>query len=110
MKREFIITSTFDKRWKELNLTDESLRLLQEYLLKNPKVGDIIEGTGGLRKLRWRLADSGKRGGIRVQYVDFLMYEKSILVNCYSKNEKDDISEKEKNVYHTLIKEIERWL
>ncbi len=51
-------------------LDDEEFRRLQQYMLKNPEAGDVIEGTGGLRKLRH--GDSrrgkGKRGGLRVIY------------------------------------------
>jgi len=50
MTREFITTQTFDKEWSKLGLDDEALRLLQNYLLRNPGAGDIVIGTGGLIK------------------------------------------------------------
>ena len=43
---------TFVKKWRELGLTDENLRELQNILLENPKAGNVIQGTGGLRKIR----------------------------------------------------------
>lgn len=52
MKRTFIEVPLFTKKWKELGLTDEDLRDLQNILLQNPKSGDVIQGTGGLRKIR----------------------------------------------------------
>ena len=110
MIREFILTQIFDKNWNLLNLTDEALRQLQSFIMKNPGVGDIIEGTGGLTKLRWSLYDKGKRGGIRVLYIDFIRQKTIIFVNCYSKNEKDSISDKEKAIYKDFIKEIGRVL
>jgi len=106
MTREFIMVSIFDKNWDKLHLTDDELRELQNYLMKNPCAGDIIKGTGGLIKLRWNLPDIGKRSGIRVLYVDFIRQETIILINCYGKSEKDNISDKEKAMYKAFIKEI----
>jgi len=108
--KEFIITTIFDKRWNELSLTDEALRQLQNHIIRNPASGDVIEGTGGLTKLRWKLQGKGKSSGIRVLYVDFIRQGTVILVNCYSKSEKDAISDKEKALYKSFIKEIGREL
>lgn len=47
---------------------DEEYGALQAALIQNPDVGDVIRGTSGLRKMRWRAAGRGKRGGIRVIY------------------------------------------
>lgn len=110
MTREFIITSIFDKNWKNYTLTDLDLVELEHTLLNQPNIGNIIEGTGGLRKLRFALPNRGKSGSIRILYIDFMSYEKIILVNCYSKNEKDNISDKEKSMYKTFIKSIEQEL
>ena len=65
MNRTFIEVPQFTKKWKELGLSDESLRELENILLKNPKAGDTIQGTGGLRKIRIPLENTGKRGGGR---------------------------------------------
>ena len=69
MTREFIILPQFDRLWKGLQLDDEDLRAVEEYLCLQPDYGNVIKGTGGLRKLRWGLKSSGKRGGIRILYV-----------------------------------------
>jgi hypothetical protein len=106
MKREFIETTIFAKRWKELNLTASDLRKLQKFIIENPDAGDIIQGTGGLIKLRWALPNTGKSGGVRVLYIDFTYQEKIIFINCYGKDEKDNISDKEKAMYKSLIKNI----
>lgn len=55
----------FSKKLKNY-LTDENYFELQEFLLANPAKGDIIQGGGGLRKIRWRSSGRGKRGGVRV--------------------------------------------
>lgn len=88
MKREFIILPEFEKCWYQRGLTDEDLRELELFLCLYPESGDIIPGTGGLRKLRWRVKDRGKRGGIRTLYVDFATYE-NILSFRMLKEQKD---------------------
>ena len=49
-------------------LTDDSYARLQQFLEANPDAGDVIQGTGGLRKIRWSTEGRGKRGGMRVIY------------------------------------------
>ena len=110
MKRTFIETLIFTKQWNRLKLTDDDLLELQEFILKNPEAGDIIQGTGGLTKIRFTLPNTGKSSGVRVLYVDFIRQEKIILINCYSKSEKENISDKEKAIYKTLIKSIKEEL
>ena len=90
MKRTFIEVPLFTKKWKELGLTDEDLRDLQNILLQNPKSGDVIQGTGGLRKIRIPMKGRGKSGGSRVIYVDIEIKEVIYFINVYTKNEKDD--------------------
>ena len=107
MKREFIILPEFEKCWHESGLSDEDLRSLEIYLCKNPETGDIIPETGGLRKLRWKLKDKGKRGGVRTLYVDFARYEKIYLISAYTKNVKVDLTQDEKREIKKLIKLLE---
>jgi mRNA-degrading endonuclease RelE of RelBE toxin-antitoxin system len=63
----FIETPLFTKLIKDL-LPDDNYRLLQQTLLIRPEAGDLIRGGGGLRKIRWNLPGSGKRGGLRIIY------------------------------------------
>jgi hypothetical protein len=110
MKRTFIETLIFTKRWAELNLNDDDLAALEKFIMENPYSGDVIQGTGGLIKLRWNLPHKGKRGGTRVLYIDLIRQEKIVLINCYDKQEKEDISDNEKAMYKALIKEIKEEL
>ena len=110
MKRTFLETHIFSKRWGELGFTDSDLLELQTFLLKNPNAGDIIQGAGGLTKLRFALPNTGKSGGVRVLYVDFIQQQIIVLINCYSKSEKDNITDKEKTIYKALIKSIKEEL
>ena len=108
MAREFITTQTFEREWSKLGLDDETLRLLQNYLLRNPGAGDIIVGTGGLIKLRWNLPSTGKSGGVRTLHVDFIQQETTILINCYGKGDKDSLTDAEKAMYKKFINEIKK--
>jgi len=67
-------------------------RLLQAYLLNKPDAGRVIQGSGGLRKLRWSAKGHGKSGGIRVIYYWFVARDTILLVFTYSKNERDDLT------------------
>ncbi len=62
------IESTLFARYLSEYLTDNDYNMLQIYLTEHPEIGVIVPGSGGVRKLRWRIAGSGKRGGIRVIY------------------------------------------
>lgn len=68
--REFIILPEFEKQWKSMELTDDDLKSLQEELTINPLKGNVMQGTGGLRKMRISLENRGKSSGARVCYVD----------------------------------------
>jgi hypothetical protein len=63
----FIETKLFTRLADEY-LDDEGLQDLQEYLLIRPDCGDIVRGSGGVRKVRWALPGRGKSGGLRVIY------------------------------------------
>lgn len=110
MTRTFIMTKIFDKNWNKFGLTDDDLQKFEVFIMQNPNAGDVIEGTGGLTKIRWNLPNKGKSDGVRVLYVDFTHKEKVIFINCYSKHEKDDITNREKAIYKDLINEIRKEL
>lgn len=103
MKRTFIEVPAFTKKWRDLGLGDEDLRELENVLLEDPKIGDIIQGTGGLRKIRVSLNQKGKRGGARVIYVDVEVKETIYFINVYSKKEKSDLTESEKKALKAVV-------
>ncbi len=104
MNRTFIEVPMFTKKWKELGLSDENLRCLQYILLENPKAGDAIQGTGGLRKIRIPMEYIGKRGSGRVLYVDIEVKETIYFLNVYVKNEKEDLTEGEKAALKAVVR------
>lgn len=60
MNREFIMTKEFDTQWEQLGLYDDDLLELQKFLGEFPEAGDIIVGTGGVRKIRVQARGKGK--------------------------------------------------
>ena len=103
MTREFVMLPEFDRRWKEIGLTDKELKTLQEELTVNPAKGNLMQGTGGLRKIRVAFEGRGKSSSARVCYVDFAVYEKIYLITAYTKNEQDNLSKEERNEVKQLI-------
>lgn len=104
MIREFVELPSFRKAWKEMGLGDEDLLKLESLLLMAPDKGELIQGTGGLRKVRWALPHRGKRGSARVVYVDFVQWGKLYLISAYAKNTQDDLSQDQKKNIRRLIR------
>jgi hypothetical protein len=97
--------SCFRKATKKLFSEDDIAELI-DFLGNNPEKGDIIQGTGGIRKLRWALEGRGKRGGSRVIYYYHRPEWQILLLTAYAKNEREDLSQQEKKGFAALIKEI----
>ncbi len=101
---EFVETSIFTKQIKEL-ATDDELKVLQTELIAHPEKGDIVEGTGGLRKVRMATGNKGKSGSIRVLYV-LAHVDKIFLVLAYPKSVKDSLTNEEKTKLKRLVQSL----
>ncbi len=88
-----IETRIFTRRIKEL-MGDDEYRELQEALVNRPGMGDIIQGTRGLRKVRWRQEGRGKSGGVRVIYY------------WMTKNEQEALTSEQVKMLKSIV---ERW-
>jgi hypothetical protein len=97
----FIETPVFTKQVVDL-LTDEEYGAFQQYLIANPEAGDVVQDTGGLRKIRWKTASSGKSGGVRVIYFHVLALSQARLLLIYKKGRKDDLTADEKKTLKKL--------
>lgn len=97
-------TSIFTRRVDKL-LDRESYRLLQLRLAMDPECGDLIRGTGGLRKVRWQGAGRGKRGGVRVIYYWAQSPEIILLLVIYGKNEQDDLTSDQRKILKAIVEE-----
>ena len=87
----FVETKLFTRLIDEY-LADDEYAALQLSLAINPEAGDVIKGTGGVRKMRWSGSGRGKRGGLRVIYYLRLQNGQIWLLTAYAKNVKDNIS------------------
>jgi len=70
----------------------DGIEAVAVYLIDHPDAGDVIPGTGGVRKLRWAAKGKGKRGGARIIYVYVVVAGRIYLLRCYSKNVKTDLT------------------
>jgi hypothetical protein len=86
------------------SLSNEEKSLLINYLAAHPKSGALIQGTGGIRKLRWATGNKGKSGGIRVIYYYHNETIPLFLLTAFGKNEKDNLSKAERNDLASLTK------
>ena len=86
-------------------LDDEDYRSLQIALMLRPEQGAIIRGAGGLRKVRWAKAGSGKRGGIRVIYYWAPPEGAFFMLYAYSKNEQSDLIPTQARLLGQLVRE-----
>ena len=102
---EFIETPVFTREIRRL-LSDDEYRKLQIALVLRPDAGDLIHGSGGLRKLRWRVAGHGKRGGLRVIYY-WVVPDRIFMLLPYRKSEQEDPTPSQ---LKTLRKLVEEWL
>jgi len=73
-------------------MDDERYAELQVYLAKRPDAGDLIRGSGGIRKIRWAGSGRGKRGGLRVIYYWWVAKDRISMLLVYPKNEQDNLS------------------
>ena len=100
-----IETSIFTKHIKQL-MSDDQYRELQEALVNRPDLGDIIRGSGGLRKVRWKLEATGKSGGVRVIYYWVVDDNHIRMLYVYPKGKQENLTSEQLNALKTIV---ERW-
>jgi mRNA-degrading endonuclease RelE of RelBE toxin-antitoxin system len=100
---EFIEATAFTKYVYDY-LSDDEYKGLQNYLLQYPEAGKVVPGSGGVRKIRWRMTGKGKSSGVRVIYYFKKQDDEIWLLTIYSKNEVENIPA---HVLREIAKEIE---
>jgi hypothetical protein len=94
-------TSIFTRQIQAL-MTDDEYAAVQQMLVDDPKSGDLISGTGGLRKVRVALQGRGKRGGGRIIYYHLSRDAQLRMLLVYKKGVKDDLTPAEKKELKSL--------
>ena len=105
MKRIFVQTKIFSKKLDQKDVK-ELLEAIEDEILEDPQAGKVIAGTGGVRKLRIkdRSRAKGKRGGLRILYLDLPHREVTYLLCLYGKDESDDISFEQRKQILNLVR------
>ena len=98
MKAVFVETRSFTKLVKEYFADDGDYQEFQMVLMEHPDKGDVIQGCGGLRKVRWRdmKRRKGARGGLRIIYLHVPEVSRFLLLDVYNKDEADDLTKEER--------------
>ncbi|GEP45686.1 type II toxin-antitoxin system RelE/ParE family toxin [Brevifollis gellanilyticus] len=102
MRLTFKETPVFTRQISDL-ISDDELSALEWVLMANPERGDLIRGSGGLRKIRWAGSGRGKRGGLRVIYYWHVPGSTILFLLAYPKNEQDDLTPAQIKLLKTLV-------
>lgn len=90
-------------RASEKLLTDAERQDVIRYLAEHPKSGDLLEGTGGIRKLRWGRGGQGKSGGVRIIYYFHSEIIPLYLLTLFAKGDMGNLSKAERNELASLV-------
>jgi hypothetical protein len=95
----FISIESFDRRWSHFGLDDDDRQALEVTIQTDPDGSPLMQGTGGLRKIRFAAPGSGrgKSGAYRVGYAHFRNPGIVLLMQVWAKNDKSDLSKAERN-------------
>ena len=96
--------SVFTRQVLELLTADEH-RKVQAALVNRPNLGSLIEGSGGLRKLRWGVHGRGKRGGVRIIYYWAAGQERLLMLFVYAKTVRDDLTSTQLKILRKIVEE-----
>jgi len=106
---KIVRTKTYEKglkRLRKLGASALDLSEMEHAIISDPKGGDVVKDAGGLRKMRFGYASTGKRGGGRTIYYDHTSDDALIFVTAYPKVDKEDITADERKLFGELIKEL----
>jgi hypothetical protein len=112
MKRLIIqakqFSETLDRLIDQNKLLSDDYEDLEKRLVQEPKDGDPVQGTGGLRKTRMKSSSGGKSGGFRVCYYDAQAKERLYLLFIYGKNIREDLSPEEKKILKRVVEVLKK--
>lgn len=100
-------TKRYTKDMRRIGASSADMAALEQSIASNPTAGDVIQGLGGVRKIRFGIGGRGKRGGGRAIYFLMLSDDTALMLTAYAKNEKSDLSEADRKAILALLKEME---
>ena len=106
---DFVRTRTYEKalkRLRKLGATEADFDSVEREIAANPRAGDVIKRSGGLRKLRFSFGQSGKSGGGRSVFYVLIAEDTTYLLTAYAKVDQADLDPGELKLLKTLIKEL----
>ncbi len=103
MQLGFTHLAGFTREWRRSGLSDDDLQELEGLLLENPEAGAVMQGTGGMRKVRFAPPGRGKSGAFRVGYAYYRIGDMILLVTVFAKNAKENLSAAEKAQIKQII-------
>lgn len=103
MELQFVYLPTFERTMSGL-LTDEGMQAIENELLTDPRRGDVIPNTNGVRKMRVALPGRGKRGGARVTYLYVETRDRVYFIFAYAKNVKGNLTPDETKLLASLAR------
>src|SRR5271165_7558801 len=108
MNVAFIEIQSFAKLREEYFVHDDAFREFQAALMDNPRLGPVIPGCGGVRKVRWMdpRRGKGKRGGLRIIYVYFEELATIALLFVYDKDVASDLTETQRREFAALASSV----
>lgn len=103
---KIVRTSTFLRAVRRIGLDEAEVLAIEDAIAANPEAGDVIQGSGGARKLRFGMAGRGKSYGGRAIYFVITAEGVAYLLTAYAKTAKADLTADDKKVLKALIKEL----
>jgi len=110
--RTFLTIPLFVRRWEALGLGDDDLLPLESEIMEDPAAGDVVAGSGGVRKARFAPPSmrKGKRGSVRVYYTHLPEFNVVILISAYAKHEVATVSQGQLKQFGKVVGRIQRAL
>lgn len=107
---KLVRTKAYVRALKRLKVSDRDIDAAEQAVADNPLTGDLIKGTGGARKLRFRIGSRGKSHGGRTIYYAAVTVDLVYLLYAYAKSDQDDLTGAQRNTLKSLIGELRREL
>jgi hypothetical protein len=104
---KIVRTKRYLKDMKRIGASISNMSSLEKEIATNPMVGDVIQGLGGVRKIRFGIGNRGKRGGGRAIYFLMISDDMALMLTAYAKNEKSDLTEADRRAILALLKELD---